>query len=229
MNLNEVYKDEHEAIRATGFLKANNFGENNELILNKDLDKNNISEKEALGFIKGLARRFKKNATLKHLIFMFFASHGMAHESTQHIVLNEFNSKKDFYKLYAAEQQIRYLSKLFMNCYYISVFACCREIWLAKKHANCVGANSLEEAQQKIDKVNEEHKKKEEQKISLEQYVEKLKQENQRLKEKLAKYDAEDSDDKNSQDSDELKEPEEPELKRKLTRGDTLIEKVFLV
>ena len=104
MNLNEVYKDEHEAIRATGFLKANNFGENNELILNKDLDKNNISEKEALGFIKGLARRFKKNATLKHLIFMFFASHGMAHESTQHIVLNEFNSKKDFYKLYAAEQ-----------------------------------------------------------------------------------------------------------------------------
>ena len=82
MNLNEVYRDEHEAIRATGFLKANNFGENNELILNKDLDKNNISEKETLGFIKGLARRFKKNATLKHLIFMFFASHGMAHEST---------------------------------------------------------------------------------------------------------------------------------------------------
>ena len=43
MNLNEVIEDQNEAIRATGFLKANNFGENNELILNSDIDKNNIS------------------------------------------------------------------------------------------------------------------------------------------------------------------------------------------
>ena len=43
MNLNEVIDDQNEAIRATGFLKANNFGENNELILNSDIDKNNIS------------------------------------------------------------------------------------------------------------------------------------------------------------------------------------------
>ena len=45
INLDDVIRDQNEAIRATGFLKANNFGENNELILNSDLDKDSISEK----------------------------------------------------------------------------------------------------------------------------------------------------------------------------------------
>ena len=194
IDLDDVISDQNEAIRATGFLKANNFGENNELILNSDLDNNSISEKDALGFIKGLAKRFKINVDIRFLGFMFFASHGMAFESTQHIVLNEYDQKKKFYKLFAAENSIRYLSNKYMNCYYISIFACCREIWMAKKHADCVGANSLLEAKEKIDQVNEEQQMKEEQKLTLEQYVEELKKENQRLRQKLSHFDAEENE-----------------------------------
>ena len=51
LNLDAVIDDHQEAIRATGFLKANNFGENDELILNKDLDNNSITEREAKKFI----------------------------------------------------------------------------------------------------------------------------------------------------------------------------------
>ena len=139
------------------------------MILNSDLDNNSITEKDAIGFIKGLANRFKNNADIRFLGFMFFASHGMAFESTQHIVLNEFSTSKKFYKLFAAENQIRYLSNKYMNCYYISIFACCREIWIAKNHSNCVGASSLLEAKEKIDRDNEEQQKREEQKETLEQ------------------------------------------------------------
>ena len=42
-DLAAVINDQNEAIRATGFLKANNFGENDEYILNKDLDNDSIS------------------------------------------------------------------------------------------------------------------------------------------------------------------------------------------
>ena len=79
----------------------------------------------------------------------------MAYESTQHVVLNEFSQDEKFYKLFAAENKIRYLSAKFMNCYYLVIFACCREIWLEDKHVNCVGAKSLEEAIKKIELLAE--------------------------------------------------------------------------
>ena len=81
-NIDEVINDQREAIRATGFLGANNFGPNNELILNSDIDKNSITMKEANALILKLQKRFKKDATFRHLCFFFFACHGMAFEST---------------------------------------------------------------------------------------------------------------------------------------------------
>ena len=102
-NLDSVVNDQKEAIRASGFVKANNFGKNDEYILNPDIDKNNLTAKELNSLINKLRLKFKGSADLKHLCFMFFASHGMAYESTQHIVLNEFDKINKFYKLYAAE------------------------------------------------------------------------------------------------------------------------------
>jgi hypothetical protein len=93
-DIDEVVNDQNEAIRATGFLGANNFGNNNELILNSDIDTKNITMKEANGLILKLQKRFKKDASFRHLCLLFFASHGMAFESTQHIVLNEFSPTK---------------------------------------------------------------------------------------------------------------------------------------
>ena len=141
-DLAAVINDQNEAIRATGFLKANNFGENDEYILNKDLDNDSISSTDLNRFFQKLHKRLKKDPKLKHLGFFFFASHGIAFESTQWIVLNQFDSLKEFYKLYGAENQIRLASRMFLNCYFITIFACCREIFSAKTHTNCIAANS---------------------------------------------------------------------------------------
>ena len=46
-SLDEVINDQNEAIRSASFLGANDFGKDNELILNSDIDKNSISKKEA--------------------------------------------------------------------------------------------------------------------------------------------------------------------------------------
>ena len=81
-SIDEVINDQNEAIRSASFLGADDFGKDKELILNKDLDKNSISMKEADGLIKILKKRFMKDPKLRHLCFLFFACHGMAYEST---------------------------------------------------------------------------------------------------------------------------------------------------
>ena len=98
-------KDQNEAIRATSFLKANNFGDKREFILNSDLDRYNVVMKDFQGLEKNLLNKLKgaKKLNLRLLCFAFFSCHGMMFESTQHVVLNEFDQKKNFYKLYRAE------------------------------------------------------------------------------------------------------------------------------
>ena len=44
---------------------------------------------------------------------MFFACHGMNLNGTQQIVINEFDAKLQFYKIYDAENKIRLFSKLY--------------------------------------------------------------------------------------------------------------------
>ena len=73
-----------------------------------------------------------------------------------------------------------------MNCYYLAIFACCREIWFAKKHSNCVGANSVEEATQKFELAAKEQQKKEEQQLDLEQQNIELKELIKELHEKIS-------------------------------------------
>ena len=69
---------------------------------------------------------------------LFFAGHGMQKDGLQVIVVNEFDKQNCFYKLYQAEMWIRKLSDEFNNCYFVSLFACCREIFRFNKHTNCI-------------------------------------------------------------------------------------------
>ena len=81
------------------------------------------------------------------LNIFFFASHGIDRNANQHIVLNEFEEKSQFYVLMNVELKTRVLSEQFKNGYFISIFACCREYFKADYHCGCVGAVSKEEAQ----------------------------------------------------------------------------------
>ena len=146
-NLPEVKEDLKEAKRAAGFIKADDFGENNELILNPALETANVSFKQLSELQKILRNRLTKEVDSLHLCMQFFAGHGMQRDGLQVIVVNEFDPYGKFYKLYRAEQRIRYSSETFNNCYFIGIFACCREIFKALKHANCI---SKEENERKI-------------------------------------------------------------------------------
>ena len=68
----------------------------------------------------------------KYLIVFFFACHGVLYEGTQHVVLNEFNNDKKYYKLYPAANKLRGYADDFPNSYIIGIFACCRH----NKNAN---------------------------------------------------------------------------------------------
>ena len=56
-----------------------------------------------------------------------------------------------------------------MNCYFVSIFACCRENFLPHKHTNCVEAKSIAEAEKIIEQKNKQKAEEEEQKRTVEE------------------------------------------------------------
>ena len=141
-----VANDQNEALKALSFVKADNFGNNREYILNHDIDNYDVKKKDLVNLFNKLTKKCRTQAEKRHFCFMIFACHGFSRLSMQSIVLNEFDPKLNFYVLYPAEEKIRTISEATLNCYYIVLFACCRGIWDPIKHTNCVGAKCVEEA-----------------------------------------------------------------------------------
>ena len=75
--------------------------------------------------------------------------------------MNEIDDPDKFYKKLAVEKTIRIWSDNNSNCYFIALFAGCREIYRHIYHNGCVGASTKVEAEQKFKAIkNEEEKKK---------------------------------------------------------------------
>ena len=49
------------------------------------------------------------------------------------MLVNEYDPKKGFYKLFNAEEKIRLMASLCKNSYMITIFACCRQLYDEKK------------------------------------------------------------------------------------------------
>ena len=62
--------------------------------------------------------------------------------------MNEFLSKKGFYKLFGAEECLRNLAQKYSNAYLVTIFACCREILLVSKHCGGVSLKHFLETEQ---------------------------------------------------------------------------------
>ena len=73
-------------------------------------------------------------------------------------MLNDYNSKSEFYHLYEIEHFVRNLTKLYKNSYLVVVVACCREIFdpQSKNHSGMIGAISIEEARRLFDERKQE-------------------------------------------------------------------------
>ena len=83
-------------------------------------------------------------------------------------MLNKLNKIVGYYKLDAVETHIRGISKQCKNGYFVAAFACCREI-LNSLHSNCVGADSIQDAENQFVAKDAAEKLEEEKKQSLQE------------------------------------------------------------
>ena len=145
-----MLNDFNDGMMAFEFLDITDFGPNKDWILNKDIEDSDesVTEKKANNFVTSMIRRFRANPKLMHLGVFFIAGHGMIHEGSQRILLNEFCKQRKFYKLFAIEISIRRITERFKNSYLIVTMACCREIFNPNTHGKwkCVGARTKAEA-----------------------------------------------------------------------------------
>ena len=80
--------------------------------------------------ISARLRASKKSLTQdKYLIFVLLASHGILIDGMTQIALNQFDKKKEFYKMINAEAKLRYWAEIYPNAYIICIFACCRQLY----------------------------------------------------------------------------------------------------
>ena len=82
-----------------------------------------------------LHRLFKSQPEEIILALSCFASHGMIFSGRQVILVNEFDSKKGFYKIFGVEENIRMLAQKYPNAYLVVIYACCREIFMVAHHS----------------------------------------------------------------------------------------------
>ena len=122
------------------------FGNDDVLIVNKNLEEDSVVLKELTKIYRNIMKEHQGKPNTPQLNIFFFACHGIDKNANQHIVLNEFNKSTGFYTLQNSEINIRVLSENMKNGYFISIFACCREFFKADSHCGCVGARSKEEA-----------------------------------------------------------------------------------
>ena len=156
-DLPAVLDDYKDGMTALEFLDFTDFGPNNEWILNKNIEdsEESITEKQANQFLVAMNKRLKANPNKMQLGVFFVAGHGMIHEGTQRVLLNQFCKQRKFYKLWPIEIMIRQTTDSMRNSYLIVTMACCREIFVKERHGNCVGANTKAEAQTLFDEIKE--------------------------------------------------------------------------
>ena len=78
---------------------------------------------------KRLSEGSKAKPPIKYLVICLFAGHGILKDGQQQILINEYDKKSGFYKLFMAEERLRAYARVYSNCYSVGVFACCRQLY----------------------------------------------------------------------------------------------------
>ena len=81
------------------FLDFNAKGSDQLLILNKDVETDSVTSKGITEIYRSIMDEHKNKPSTPQLNLFFFASHGIDRNAQQHIVLNEFEKKSQFYAL----------------------------------------------------------------------------------------------------------------------------------
>ena len=97
---------------------------------------------EAHSVMRTIAKRIKdgkkETPARNFVIICLFAGHGILMDGFQVLLVNEYNSATMYYKMFTAEKIIRHYASKYSNSYWISIFACCRQLYSAKTmKGNC--------------------------------------------------------------------------------------------
>ena len=116
-----------------------------------------------------------------HTVIYTIAAHGILRDGKQTVLINEYDKKTGFYKVWNVEANIRLLASTFHNTYHIAFFACCREFYNTARHTGCFATK--EEAQEYIarrkakkEAANQAEESKEELKREIEEFNKHLNQ-----------------------------------------------------
>ena len=136
--------DQKEVFKAARFIGMDNYGIGDCFIVNKDPENYSITQADLKKLNINLRLMLNNDPETPYFSITFVAGHGMSKESMQWLILNHFDAKTGFYQLHDTEQHVRRWSKFYMNCYFLAVFACCREIYDKDSinHSGQVGAKS---------------------------------------------------------------------------------------
>ena len=88
-----------------------------------------------------LSKRIKKHPDETFLIIYALAGHGMSVNGRQVLLVNSFDKKIAFYRMWGVENDIRNSAKNNRNSYQVALFACCREIHNTQKHSGLFGGS----------------------------------------------------------------------------------------
>ena len=89
----------------------------------------NPNYKEVTEAWKKLGRILTEHDRERVLVTYLFAGHGLDVEGIQSVAINEFEEKKQFYRLNLAEGRIKTLARKHKHSYHVVVFSCCREVY----------------------------------------------------------------------------------------------------
>ena len=68
------------------------------------------------------------------MIFVFVSGRGIENDSRQHLLFNEYDLEKKFYKMVDIEYCLQFIAKKQKNAYIIGVFSIGRRVFDPKKH-----------------------------------------------------------------------------------------------
>ena len=126
--LTEVYKDGDIFISA---LQKFDIGTQKEKLIRLT----DVRDKKEINKVRSdLKKRAEANPDRKMLIFYAFAGHGMQVDGEQVVIINQLNKRTAFYEWWAAEADLRLMSKKYSNTFNVGIFACCREVFNPTKH-----------------------------------------------------------------------------------------------
>ena len=65
-------------------------------------------------------------------------------DGKQMAVVNDWEKRTTFYKMFPAEADIRDGAKKNKNAYFVGLFACCREIYNPRRHRDLFGGTEIQ-------------------------------------------------------------------------------------